>query len=126
MPSPVEGVAVIGTSVIRLTAPRSSHAYTTNLQVWTEYHIEALVVSRNGSLRAPRVSNHSRAAGARRSSWAVKWKARCVPAPEGKESPFSEIEHPKKRAFLCGYALTGSKTRAADAVGISRATIYIP
>ena len=41
-------------------------------------------------------------------------------------SPFSEIEHPKKRAFLCAYALLGSKQRAAKVAGISRALIYMP
>jgi len=41
-------------------------------------------------------------------------------------SPFSEITEPKKRAFLCGYVLTGSKVRAAEAANISAAVLYTP
>ena len=41
-------------------------------------------------------------------------------------SPFSEIQHPKKRAFLCAYSLLGSKLRASQAVGIDKSLIYTP
>ena len=40
------------------------------------------------------------------------------------ESPFSEIQHPKKRAFLTAYANTGKKGLAAELAGIERSTIY--
>lgn len=40
------------------------------------------------------------------------------------ESPFAEICHPKKRAFLAAYAQTGNKSRAAKMSGIVKQTIY--
>ncbi len=40
------------------------------------------------------------------------------------DSPFAEIGHPKKRAFLAAYAETGIKTRAAAMAGIAKQTIY--
>ncbi len=40
------------------------------------------------------------------------------------ESPFAEICHPKKRAFLAAYAETGIKTRAAAMAGIAKQTLY--
>ena len=39
-------------------------------------------------------------------------------------SPFAEICHPKKRAFLAAYAQTGNKSRAAEMAGIVKQTIY--
>ncbi len=42
------------------------------------------------------------------------------------ESPFSEIQHPKKRAFLRAYSETGNKTLAAKLAGINRSAIYQP
>ena len=39
-------------------------------------------------------------------------------------SPFSEIQHPKKRPFLTAYANTGKKGVAAELAGIQRSTIY--
>lgn len=42
------------------------------------------------------------------------------------ESPFSEIQHPKKRAFLTAYAACGNRGKAAAAAGIERNTIYSP
>lgn len=39
-------------------------------------------------------------------------------------SPFGEIQSPQKRAFLCAYALTGVKIRAAEAAGIDMSTVY--
>ena len=39
-------------------------------------------------------------------------------------SPFDGIQHPKKRAFLCAYALLGVKGRACGVVGIDSTTIY--
>ena len=42
------------------------------------------------------------------------------------ESPFSEIQHPKKRAFLAAYAETGRKGLAAELAGIDRSAIYQP
>ena len=39
-------------------------------------------------------------------------------------SPFSEIQHPQKRAFLTAYANTGKKGFAAELAGIERSTIY--
>jgi len=41
-------------------------------------------------------------------------------------SPFQEIQHPKKRAFLSAYVLTAHKGRAAEAVGIDLSTTYKP
>ena len=41
-------------------------------------------------------------------------------------SPFSEIQHPKKRAFLAAYSLLASKLRASQAVGIDKSLIYTP
>ncbi len=43
---------------------------------------------------------------------------------EDGESPFGEIRHPKKRAFLCAYSLLGSKLRASEAAGINKSLIY--
>ena len=40
--------------------------------------------------------------------------------------PFSEIQHPKKRAFLIAYAETGKKGLAAELAGIDRSAIYQP
>ncbi len=40
------------------------------------------------------------------------------------ESPFAEICHPKKRAFLAAYAQTGNKSLAAKMAGIVKQTIY--
>jgi hypothetical protein len=40
------------------------------------------------------------------------------------ESRFSEIQHLKRRAFLCAYSRLGSKARAAEVVGIDQSTIY--
>ena len=40
------------------------------------------------------------------------------------DSPFGEIRHPKKRAFLCAYSLLGSKLRASEAAGINKSLIY--
>ncbi len=42
------------------------------------------------------------------------------------DSPFLEISHPQKRAWLTAYSLIGSKARAAEAVGINRRTLYTP
>ena len=42
----------------------------------------------------------------------------------GNDSPFAEICHPKKRAFLAAYAQTGNKSRAAAMAGIVKQTIY--
>ena len=42
------------------------------------------------------------------------------------ESPFSEIQHPKKRAFLRAYSETANKTLAAKLAGIDRSAIYQP
>jgi hypothetical protein len=42
------------------------------------------------------------------------------------ESPFSEIQHPRKRAFLTAYAHTGNKRLAAKLAGIDRSAIYQP
>ena len=44
-------------------------------------------------------------------------------AAEG-ESPFAEISHPKKRAFLTAYGQTGNKSLAAKMAGIVKQTIY--
>ena len=41
-------------------------------------------------------------------------------------SPFAEIGHPKKRAFLAAYSLLASKVRAAEVAGISIQLIYTP
>ena len=41
-------------------------------------------------------------------------------------SPFSEIQHPKKRAYLAAYAETGNNTLAAKLAGINRSAIYQP
>ena len=41
-------------------------------------------------------------------------------------SPFSEIQHPKKRAYLAAYAATGGKGLAAKLAGIDRSAIYQP
>ncbi len=38
--------------------------------------------------------------------------------------PFSEIQHPKKRAFLTAYAETGKKGLAAKLAGIDRSAVY--
>ena len=46
--------------------------------------------------------------------------------PDSEESPFSEIQHPKKRAFLTAYAETGKKGLAAELAGIDRSAIYQP
>ena len=40
--------------------------------------------------------------------------------------PFSEIQHPQKRAFLVAYAETGKKGLAAELAGIDRSAIYQP
>ena len=40
--------------------------------------------------------------------------------------PFSEIQHPKKRAFLVAYAETRKKGLAAELAGIDRSAIYQP
>ena len=40
------------------------------------------------------------------------------------ESPFAEICHPKKRAFLAAYAQTGNKSLAAKMAGIVKQTVY--
>ncbi len=40
------------------------------------------------------------------------------------ESPFTEISHPKKRAFLAAYSQTGNKSLAAKMAGIVKQTIY--
>ncbi len=40
--------------------------------------------------------------------------------------PFSEIQHPKKRAFLIAYGETGKKGLAAELAGIDRSAIYQP
>ncbi len=40
--------------------------------------------------------------------------------------PFSEIQHPKKRAFLAAFAETGRKGLAAKLAGIDRSAIYQP
>lgn len=42
------------------------------------------------------------------------------------ESPFSDVRHPKKRAFLVAYAATGHRGKAAEAAGIERSTLYSP
>ena len=42
----------------------------------------------------------------------------------GSDSPFAEIGHPKKRAFLAAYAQTGNKSRAAAMAGIVKQTLY--
>ncbi len=42
----------------------------------------------------------------------------------GSDSPFAEICHPKKRAFLAAYAQTGNKSRAAAMAGIVKQTLY--
>lgn len=39
-------------------------------------------------------------------------------------SPFDEIRHPKKRAFLHAFSRLGNKAKAASLVGIDRTTIY--
>ena len=39
--------------------------------------------------------------------------------------PFSAIQHPKKRAFLAAFSECGTVTRAAEIIGIDRATHYI-
>ena len=39
-------------------------------------------------------------------------------------SPFDEIRHPKKRAFLCAFALVGTKVRAAEAENFDRTTLH--
>ncbi len=39
--------------------------------------------------------------------------------------PNNGIRHPKKRAFLAGYATTGSVTAAAELAGIDRTTHYM-
>ncbi len=41
-------------------------------------------------------------------------------------SPFDEIQHPKKRAFLTAYSLLGSKLRASEVAGIDKTLIYTP
>ena len=40
------------------------------------------------------------------------------------ESPFAEICHPKKRAFLSAFAECGNKSRAAEMAGIVKQTLY--
>ena len=40
------------------------------------------------------------------------------------ESPFAEICHAKKRAFLSAFAECGNKSRAAEMAGIVKQTIY--
>ncbi len=40
------------------------------------------------------------------------------------ESPFAEISHPKKRAFLSAFAECGNKSRAAQMAGVAKQTIY--
>ena len=42
------------------------------------------------------------------------------------ESPFAEISHPKKGAFLSAFAECGNKSRAAEMAGIVKQTIYTP
>ena len=49
---------------------------------------------------------------------------RATPMIVMSESPFAEIGHPKKRAFLAAYAQTGNKSRAAEMAGIVKQTIY--
>lgn len=49
-------------------------------------------------------------------------EGRCTDHPA--EGPFSQIHHPKKRAFLAAYAESGNKTRAAEDAGIDRSTPY--
>lgn len=45
--------------------------------------------------------------------------------PEGVPSPFDEIEHPKKRAYLAALVQTGGNvTRACEVAEISRGTPY--
>ena len=39
-------------------------------------------------------------------------------------SPFDEIKHPKKRAFLTAFAVLGTKVQAMRAVGLSNAVVY--
>jgi len=39
-------------------------------------------------------------------------------------TPFAEISHPKKRAFLSAFAECGNKSRAAEMAGIVKQTIY--
>ena len=39
-------------------------------------------------------------------------------------SPFDEIKHPKKRAFLTAFAVLGTKVLAMRAVGLSNAVVY--
>ncbi len=41
-------------------------------------------------------------------------------------SPFAEIRHPKKRAFLVALAETGTRTRAAAIAGVHRSVLYTP
>lgn len=43
---------------------------------------------------------------------------------DGGPSPFKEIRHPKKRAYVAALALTGNRTRAAELTGVERTTPY--
>lgn len=46
------------------------------------------------------------------------------PLDEAEQSPFAEIGHPRMRAWLESLATTGSKVKACDSSGVSRATPY--
>ena len=43
---------------------------------------------------------------------------------ETETTPFAEIVHPKKRAFVAAYAQTGNKSLAAEMAAVAKQTIY--